>query len=124
MIMPKPIALSPGGFDPCFGESEDLVAVNLTVDTRGEPPELLVKLLDALPGVDWIELTDAAENAAGSGEPVQPHQFRLHTDGDSTKVLAEALRVMHEKGCEVRDVGISKPSLEDVFIKLTGKALR
>ena len=96
------------------------VAINLAVDTRGQQPDLLVKVLGEVPGVDWIERIDDA----ASPELGEPYEFRLHSTTDSTKVLADALRVLHETGSEVSDVGISKPNLEDVFIELTGKGLR
>jgi len=41
--------------------------------------------------------------------------------GNVDEITAKALRVLHEHKCSVRRVEIREPTLEDVFIKLTGK---
>jgi len=51
-------------------------------------------------------------------------QFRLYTALEPAVVLPDTLRVLGELGCEVTDLSIGKPSLEDVFIHLTGRELR
>jgi len=41
--------------------------------------------------------------------------------GEIDEVTAKALKILHEHKCSVRRVEIKEPTLEDVFIKLTGK---
>lgn len=40
---------------------------------------------------------------------------------ESGEVTSEVLKLLHEKKCNVRKVEIKEPTLEDVFIQLTGK---
>jgi ABC-2 type transport system ATP-binding protein len=51
-------------------------------------------------------------------------QFRLYSDFEAAVVLPPALHALGELGCEVTDLALGKPSLEDVFIHLTGRELR
>lgn len=86
-------------------------AVDLVLE--GDTRELTAALARE-PGVSSVESTD----------PEAPGRLRLHTTADPTPLLARVLRVIGEHGCEVRDVGVRRPSLEDVFIRLTGRGLR
>jgi ABC-2 type transport system ATP-binding protein len=64
---------------------------------------------------------------AGGGPPAPADgtiQFRLYSDFDAAAVLPSALNALAELGCEASDLSIGKPSLEDVFIHLTGRELR
>ncbi len=44
--------------------------------------------------------------------------------GDVKECLLELLNLSHEKGFELKDMRFRNPSLEDVFIELTGRMLR
>jgi len=90
-------------------------AVDLAVD--GDVRELAAALARE-PGVSAVE--PVGDSAGGD----TPGRLRLHTSADPTPLLARVLRVIGEHGCEVRDVGVRRPSLEDVFIRLTGRGLR
>ena len=67
---------------------------------------------------------------AGGGGPAsapaapEANQFRLYSDFEAAAVLPSALSALGELGCEVSDLALGKPSLEDVFIHLTGRELR
>ena len=49
--------------------------------------------------------------------------FRLYAD-DTAGLVTGVSQVLAEAGAEVRDLHLKKPSLEDVFIYLTGRNLR
>ncbi len=72
------------------------------------------------------ELTKAADalRAVGSGEPVIDEGGRRLTVpiSDGSGVLVGALRRLDAEGIEVLDVGIRRPTLDDVFLALTGRA--
>jgi ABC-2 type transport system ATP-binding protein len=51
-------------------------------------------------------------------------QFRLYTAAEPAAVLPAVLKVLGDVGCDVTDLAIGTPSLEDVFIHLTGRELR
>jgi ABC-2 type transport system ATP-binding protein len=49
--------------------------------------------------------------------------FRLY-DQDAGSLVVEATRAVAASGAEIRDLRLARPSLEDVFIYLTGRNLR
>ena len=77
-------------------------------------------------------VADAAELAVasrvltdvGSGEPtVDQHGRRVQVLVDAgPKSLIEALRRLDAEGVVVLDVGLHRPTLDDVFLSLTGHA--
>ncbi|HEY0494389.1 MAG TPA: ABC transporter ATP-binding protein [Kutzneria sp.] len=67
-----------------------------------------------------------APGSGGSGTAPTPeaNQFRLYSDFEAAVVLPSALSALGGLGCGVSDLALGKPSLEDVFIHLTGRELR
>jgi ABC-2 type transport system ATP-binding protein len=59
-----------------------------------------------------------------SKKPTGSGQFRLYTADEPAVVLPAVLKVLGDVGCDVTDLAIGTPSLEDVFIHLTGRTLR
>ncbi|HEY2762789.1 MAG TPA: ABC transporter ATP-binding protein [Pseudonocardiaceae bacterium] len=114
-------------------------ALTVTVSIDGHHPE---RLSDALSAVDQVErverITKQAVTPAMPGIPGMPGgtpapaavdgngtaQFRLYTTGEPSGVLATLLKTLTGIGCDLQDVSIGTPSLEDVFIHLTGRELR
>jgi ABC-2 type transport system ATP-binding protein len=64
----------------------------------------------------------AASNQAGDVEE-GTILFRLYAD-DTAGLVTGVSQILAEAGAEVRDLHLKKPSLEDVFIYLTGRNLR
>ncbi|MBC6446814.1 ATP-binding cassette domain-containing protein [Actinokineospora xionganensis] len=60
----------------------------------------------------------------GSGEPtVDDHQRRVSVKVDTgPKALVEALRRLDQEGISILDVALHRPTLDDVFLSLTGHA--
>ena len=50
--------------------------------------------------------------------------FRVRTEKDPSALLPDVLRTIVDQGAEVVDLSIARPSLQDVFISLTGRELR
>jgi ABC-2 type transport system ATP-binding protein len=121
------------------------VAVGLS---DAAPTEELLAALGALHGVERVERVGAAQSlppgfAAGmpgmNGPPPGPPpgagapggdgrprelRARLYVAGDAPLMVAPVAAVVTERKGELTDVTIGTPSLEDVFIHLTGRALR
>lgn len=77
--------------------------------------------LGRLPGVTKVE--QLAGQAREEGKP-ETLSFRLYASEDAGTLLASAAQaVMQEQG-ELLDLRFTRPSLEDVFIYLTGRNLR
>jgi ABC-2 type transport system ATP-binding protein len=85
----------------------------------GAKPQLL-SALRALPGVVKVE-----EVPAGEGEDSLQGTalFRLFA-GDAGSLVVPAMQVVAGADLELRDLHLARPSLEDVFIYLTGRNLR
>ncbi|ANN17986.1 bacteriocin ABC transporter ATP-binding protein [Amycolatopsis orientalis] len=75
----------------------------------------VVAALAALPGVREVEL---AERKAGLV------RLRVSADREPGELLPPALDVIARAGGAVQEFGIGKVSLEDVFIRMTGRDLR
>jgi ABC-2 type transport system ATP-binding protein len=84
----------------------------------GEP---LAPRLRAVAGVLNLE---AVENGVAAGEAADGRErLRLFVDpGDG--LLDRVLRVVREAGAELDHVSLAQPSLEDVYVHLTGRGLR
>ena len=80
-------------------------------------PQPIAPRLQALPGVSRLEKVESN----GEGEEVE--RLRLFVD-PADGLLDRVLRVVREGGADVRHVSLTAPSLEDVYIHLTGKELR
>jgi ABC-2 type transport system ATP-binding protein len=95
-----------------------------TLDLAADRPAdgTVVEALAALEGVDRAEQIQAtAENAESESEPLR---VRLYLTGDAALLVAPAAAVLHEHGLALQDVKLGTPTLEDVFIHLTGRSLR
>ncbi|TMC13034.1 MAG: ABC transporter ATP-binding protein [Chloroflexi bacterium] len=73
--------------------------------------------LAALPGVT------AVERRPGSGTD-DAAVYRLYATGDAGQLLASAAQAVVREEAELLDLRFARPSLEDVFIHLTGSNLR
>ncbi len=79
-------------------------------------------------GFNHEALAERAKTLFGDASFVQKiiHQdFKLHLyvlDGGA--MLAEVLRMLDKEGIPVQTIGLSRPSLDDVFLQQTGRSLR
>ncbi|SCG75779.1 ABC transporter ATP-binding protein [Micromonospora coxensis] len=70
------------------------------------------------PGMPPMPMPEAAP------DPDATLSFRLYTGTAPANAVPMALKILTDLRCEVRDLSIGQPSLEDVFIHLTGRELR
>ena len=97
--------------------------LELTVDQAADGA--VVDALGALAGVERVETVHSAENGGlGPAPNSQPLRVRLYLTGDAALCVAPAAAVLHEHGLALQDVKLGTPTLEDVFIHLTGRTLR
>jgi ABC-2 type transport system ATP-binding protein len=87
------------------------------------PPDAdVIGILGSLTGVEAVEQVQAASD--GDGDGGSPPRVRLYLTGAPAPVVAPAAAVLAERGLAVGDVRLGAPTLEDVFIHLTGRTLR
>jgi ABC-2 type transport system ATP-binding protein len=89
-------------------------------------------VIEALVAIAGIERAEAVANDGGNGGPPLPPAtdgpgpvtLRLYVEGRAAGLLGAAVSVLTGRGAELSNVHIGEPSLEDVFIDLTGRSLR
>ena len=97
---------------------ETRVRVPETVPAGAVPSEgdgTIQAALEALPGVTAVEQRAGAPDAL---------VYRLYATGDTGQLLAATARAVVAEGAELLDLRFARPTLEDVFIHLTGSNLR
>jgi ABC-2 type transport system ATP-binding protein len=79
--------------------------------------------LSAMPGVTKVD--SPTEDAAANGPPPElgSMTFRVYADAANT-LIGAAAQAIFSAGAEVRDLSVKQPTLEEVFIFLTGRHLR
>lgn len=82
--------------------------------------ERLLGALRQLPHVERVESLDG-EGSQGQGGQLR---LRLYVAGEAPSLLAPTAAVMDEHEMQLSAVEIGTPTLEDVFIHLTGRKLR
>ena len=88
----------------------------LEIDVRINNREDLIERLRQLPGVERVEGVGEAESDAS--------RVRIYASVNASQLVADvALGVSNASG-DLLEVRLGTPSLEDVFIALTGRALR
>jgi ABC-2 type transport system ATP-binding protein len=85
-----------------------------TATLDGQPLDDLVGAFSALPGVESVE----SDTTAGG------LHLRLYVSGAAPHLVGPAATLLAERGLDLADVTIGNASLEDVFLNLTGRALR
>jgi ABC-2 type transport system ATP-binding protein len=85
-----------------------------TASLDGQPLDDLLQALGALPGVEKVD-NDSVHGGV---------HLKLYVSGDAPLLVGPAAALLTERGLEVADVTLGNASLEDVFISLTGRALR
>jgi ABC-2 type transport system ATP-binding protein len=72
-------------------------------------------------GDDLTRTTQVIAEVAGARPHVDPHQLRITVPAqDAVALLLTAARRLSDAGIELDDLGIRRPSLDDVFLALTG----
>ena len=84
--------------------------------------EALRNALSGIEGVAKVELSSAKQPVAEGSEPGD-FSFRLYGPAANT-LIGPAAQVLLNAGAQVKDLSVKQPSLEEVFIFLTGRHLR
>jgi ABC-2 type transport system ATP-binding protein len=77
-------------------------------------------LLDALRRLPAVERAEGVAGPGGEGLA----RVRLYVSGEAPALVAPAATLLADHGLALRGVELGSPTLEDVFIHLTGRALR
>jgi ABC-2 type transport system ATP-binding protein len=95
--------------------------VELSTEMRnGADREGIIAALGELPDVERAE---PLEGEGGDGRS-SDLRVRLYVSGEAPQLVAPAATLLADRGLTLSGVELGKPSLEDVFIHLTGRTLR
>jgi ABC-2 type transport system ATP-binding protein len=112
--------------DALINSLEGEGTLELTADRAADGT--VVDALAALAAVERVETVHlAAENGGSESSGMsmsEPLRVRLYLTGDAAQSVAPAAAVLAEHGLALQDVKLGTPTLEDVFIHLTGRTLR
>ncbi len=81
--------------------------------------EQILAALSALPGVPKVDSVETPPDQAEPGE----NTFRIYAN-QATALIGPAAQAVLATGAQVRNLSVKQPSLEEVFIFLTGRHLR
>ncbi len=96
-------------------------SATLELTTLAGDPGQRERVLAAMATIDQVQRVERVDGEMnGDGEL----RMRLYLAGDAPPLVAPAATRLAEEGLALRDVKIRTPTLEDVFIHLTGRALR
>ena len=106
---------------------ERTLDVSVNVD-HGASPEAVSAALWGLSGVERVEHVPAPGGPPGApgaaGPAPGPRHFRLYVAGEASSLVSPVVQALQSLGASLDGVNLGEPSLEDVFIHLTGRALR
>ncbi|CAM2804333.1 daunorubicin resistance protein DrrA family ABC transporter ATP-binding protein [Streptomyces albus] len=95
----------------------------LKAQTGGERIEVVVHERADLPAAREILENHGLRGTAHEGCTVEEHTRKLTVPvTGGAKLLAEVIRELDTRGIEIDDIGLRRPTLDDVFISLTGHA--
>jgi ABC-2 type transport system ATP-binding protein len=86
----------------------------------GDVPAPLVHALEQLAGVERVEAIHDDNPDGDAGE----RRVRLYVSGEASQLIAPTATLLADRGVALKGVDLGAPTLEDVFIHLTGRTLR
>jgi ABC-2 type transport system ATP-binding protein len=92
-----------------------------TLDCLVEPGEALGPA-DIRAGLERLDIVDRVEEF--DDEDAAGWRFRIYVQAEPASVVAVVAQVVSQAGARLQDVHLGEPTLEDVFIHLTGRSLR
>ncbi|OEV08398.1 ATP-binding cassette domain-containing protein [Streptomyces nanshensis] len=95
----------------------------LKAQTGGERIEVVVHEREEIAAAEAVLAQHGLPGTGAEGVTVEQHTRRLTVPvAGGAKLLAEVIRELDGRGIEIDDIGLRRPTLDDVFITLTGHA--
>jgi ABC-2 type transport system ATP-binding protein len=129
----EPDGAGPGGMDgllTALGELPGVERVELVQRGAGGGPPGFTPggfpggRADGPPGGGPPSILPGGPGGAGAPNGPAARHLRLYCEGESATLVAPVVRMLSERGATLADLQLGRPSLEDVFIHLTGRGLR
>jgi ABC-2 type transport system ATP-binding protein len=88
---------------------------------QDETPEQVLDALGTLAGVEQVEQVGSPPDPEHPGEQLR---VRLYLEGEGAAHIAPVAELLARRGARLGSVVLGEPTLEDVFLGLTGRDLR
>jgi len=98
--------------------------VELATDAGGRGTDGFLAALGELPDVERVERLHPSDEDPSADAGETGLRVRLYVSGDAPLLVAPAASLLAREGRALTDVKLGTPTLEDVFIDLTGRSLR
>jgi ABC-2 type transport system ATP-binding protein len=117
--------------------------LEIGIEPDGAGPAGMDGLVDALGRLPGVERVEPVQRGGAGGAPTgfppggfpgggppgspngaAPRHLRLYCEGDAGSLVSPVVRTLGDRGANLVDLQLGRPSLEDVFIHLTGRGLR
>jgi ABC-2 type transport system ATP-binding protein len=102
---------------------ERTLDVSVNLGSRASTDEV-TDALSKLAGVERVEHVPPPVGPPGGPPPIGPRHFRLYVAGEAASLVSPVVQALQPLGAAIEGVNLGEPSLEDVFIHLTGRGLR
>ncbi|MDQ2726625.1 MAG: ABC transporter ATP-binding protein [Actinomycetota bacterium] len=99
-------------------------SATLDLTAQGGDPAIEGDLMAALGRLAQVERIDRMDALAGADDGGPELRVRLYITGDAPLLVAPAASLVADRGLTLTDVRLGAPTLEDVFLHLTGRVLR
>jgi ABC-2 type transport system ATP-binding protein len=122
----EPDGAGPGGMDGLLGSLGELPGVErvelVQRGASGGPPGFAP---GGFPGGGPPRfMPGGGPGGPGKLDGPAARHLRLYCEGDAASLVSPVARALGERGATLADLRLGRPSLEDVFIHLTGRGLR
>ncbi len=122
----EPDGAGPGGMDGLLGSLGELPGVErvelVQRGASGGPPGFAPGGFSA--GGPPRFMPGGGPGGPGKLDGPAARHLRLYCEGDAASLVSPVVRALGERGATLADLRLGRPSLEDVFIHLTGRGLR
>ncbi|MBO0877592.1 MAG: ATP-binding cassette domain-containing protein [Pseudonocardia sp.] len=103
--------------------------LEVSVRADGAALDPVVPELAALPAVERVEplgggVQDGGGADAGGADSRAVSRLRVYVTGEPAALVGSVVSVLSARGASVAELSLAEPTLEDVFINLTGRDLR
>jgi len=89
-----------------------------------ETSQEVMDAIAGLPGVEQVEQVGAPAAEDASPDAASGMRLRLYLDGEGAGHIAPVAALLARRGTRLGSVVLGEPTLEDVFLTLTGRDLR
>jgi ABC-2 type transport system ATP-binding protein len=98
-------------------------SATLELSVRAHNGDVPSPVVDALEGLTGVERVEAIHDDTPDDDAAE-RRLRLYVSGEASQLIAPTATLLADRGVALGGMELGTPTLEDVFIHLTGRTLR